>query len=347
MSSSFDAFEKRKSDHISLALDARTQSLVNGEFDRVSLTHIAIPEFNFDDISLSTELLGQTFRSPHFISSMTAGHKESEKVNFNLAKAANENGWLMAVGSQRRELTDTSASQEWIRIKNEFPNLGLVSNVGVLEVNESALSSILALINNINAIGIYIHLNPLQEVFQQNQNLNFRGVYGKIKELVKESPVPVLVKEVGFGVNSEVAKKLFDIGVQVVDVAGSGGTHWAKLEALRHSSDSVYFKMASAFDSWGQSAVRCLLNMQNETMFHHVWASGGIRSGVDSAKCLALGARAVGVAQPLMVGALESDVAVSNIMRQFDLELKTAMFCTGVVGCKDFLRHKVWYETGY
>lgn len=347
MSDSFSDFEMRKKDHIRLALDAQTQELVSSGFSKIKLKHLALPEINFSEVSLKTKILGFDTETPHFVSSMTAGHQDSVKINTNLARAAAKNSWVMAVGSQRRELNDKTASIEWKQIKSELPQLKLISNLGILELLSQPTDKIIELVDNLNAVGIYIHLNPLQEVFQSNPQVNFSGAIKAIENLVKNCSVPVLIKEVGFGITKDLAKELFDVGVMVVDVSGHGGTHWGKLEALRQSEESIIYKSADAFAEWGYSTVDCLLSLQDQILFNQVWASGGIRNGVDSAKCLALGARAVGVAQPLMKAAVVSEEEVDKKMQEFDFQLKVALFCMGIKKCEEFLHKKVWYGSIY
>lgn len=347
MKSSYDDFEKRKQDHIRLALGNETQGLVSSGFSRIRLMHKALPEINFQDVDLSVRLLDHSFSSPHFVSSMTAGHGDSYQINRNLARAAVDCNWLMAVGSQRRELTDAAAEQEWKNIHVDVPGLRVVSNIGILELLSHPTESILKLSENLGAIGLFVHLNPLQEVFQGNTQVDFSGALKAIARLAKASPVPILVKEVGFGISSELCHRLFDAGVRIVDISGGGGTHWAQLEALRQSEDSLMARSVAAFADWGQTTVECLLNLQDQNLFHQIWASGGIRSGVDSAKCLALGARAVGIAQPLMKAAVAGEEQLIVTMRQFDFQLKTAMFCLGLKKCEDFLHQKVWYVSNY
>ncbi len=342
MSESFKDFENRKKDHIRLALDKGTQNLVKSGFSQIRLNHHALPEINFSDVSLNVELLGHSFASPHFVSSMTAGHEDSLQINLRLARAAQKKNWLMGVGSQRRELTDATAAAEWRKIKLEFPDLKLVSNIGISELIQQPLEKILLLIENLGSVGIFVHLNALQEVFQNNNEAVFTGGLAAIESLVKKTSVPVLVKEVGFGINKEVTQKLYDIGVKVIDVTGNGGTHWGQIEALRSHEDSTIENAISAFHDWGDSTIDCLLNLQEQVLFHQVWASGGVRNGVDSAKCLALGARAVGIAQPLMKAAVVSEQEIIKVMDVFDFQLKTAMFCMGIRKYEDFLHKKVW-----
>ncbi len=343
MDTSFENFENRKKDHIRLALSDQSQALVKSGFTKIKLHHQALPEFDFADVSLHVKLLGHEFSSPHFISSMTAGHEKSFSINLNLARGAKHNNWLMAVGSQRRELTDDNATAEWKKIKAEVPEVKLISNIGILELLSYSPAKILNLAENLEAIGLFVHLNPLQEVFQNNPQVNFTGALKVIEKLVKESSIPILVKEVGFGINKELSHRLFQIGVKIVDVCGNGGTHWGQIEALRQEPDSLIANSADAFFDWGHSTIDCLLGLQDENLFHQIWASGGVRNGVDSAKCLAMGARAVGIAQPLMKTAVVSDEVTSKLMQQLDFQLKVAMFCTGIKKCEDFLHKKVWY----
>ncbi len=335
-------FEQRKKDHIRLALSDQTQNLVANSFSKIKLTHNPLPEMKFNDVSLQTHLLNHTFSSPHFIASMTAGHQDSKQINLKLAVAAQEKNWLMAVGSQRLELTDTNAVNEWKEIRKIAPDAKLVSNIGILEVIQHPVENIIQLTENLNAIGIYIHLNPLQEVFQKNNNIDFTNGLKSIEALVKKIKIPVLVKEVGFGISAVVVKKLIDIGVHSVDISGNGGTHWGYIEALRQEENSIQKNAISAFADWGSSTIDCLLDCQQFTLFHPIMASGGIRSGVDSAKCLALGARAVGIAQPLMKAALISGQELETVMDLFDYQLKVAMFCSGIKKPEDYLHKKVW-----
>ena len=335
-------FEQRKKDHIRLSLSDQSQSLDDSQFSKIHLIHNALPEMNITDVHLTTELLGHPFSSPHFISSMTAGHGDSTNINLRLALAAQEKNWLMAVGSQRRELTEPEARNEWKEIRKSAAKTQFVSNIGIVELIQSKVDDIVRLTENLNAIGIYVHVNPLQEAFQKNATADFSHGLKAIETLVKKIKIPVLVKEVGFGISSVLIKKLIDVGVHAVDVAGTGGTHWGWIEAHRQSEVSVERISIDAFKDWGQSTVDCLMHASEYVLFHPIWASGGIRSGVDSAKCLALGARAVGIAQPLMKAAVVDQASVEQVMNVFDFQLKVAMFCSGIKRPADYLHQKVW-----
>lgn len=350
-------FEQRKKDHISLSLDQKTQGLASDGFSKIQLIPQALPQFNFSETNISTELLGHSFLSPHFVSSMTAGHEWGQKINLALAQAAANNQWLMAVGSQRKELIDLDGPSEWDFILNKVPEVRIVSNIGIEEVNQIEVSKILRLVEKTNAVGLYVHLNSLQEVFQKNEAL-FKGSEKALRKLIEKSKIPILIKEVGFGISPELVEKLFQWGAQVVDLSGRGGTHWIRLEELRTSS-SIYL---SGFENWGLTNVDILKSLKLKTLRKNVWASGGIRHGVDSLKCLALGAKAVGVAQPLMKSAVGPKNKIDKTwnvekafhqldltMKKFDQELKIGLFGLGfknLEGLQQSIhrKKKVWYE---
>ncbi len=342
MNSPTEDFENRKKDHIRLANDPISQRLVNPGFDRIKLQHQALPEINFDEVHINTHILGHEFASPHFVSSMTAGHEQSLQINLNLATAAEKMNWMMAVGSQRRELTDINAIKEWDQIKKQVPKLKFISNIGLVELIQHPVEQILQVTKSLDAIALFVHLNPLQEVFQDETKAQFKGGLKAIEKLVRASEIPILVKEVGFGLNEEIVRKLFEVGVRAVDLSGHGGTHWALIEAARQKSKGLGLDEVEAFKDWGSSTVDLLLEMQASILFHPIWASGGVRSGVDSAKCLAMGARAVGLAQPLMKAAVSNQEEVLKVMKKFDDQLKVALFCTGMRKCDEFLIKKVW-----
>ncbi len=343
MSQNIDDFENRKKDHIRLALDSMSQGATTNDFNRIRLVHNALPEMNFSEVSLATNILSQSFASPNFIASMTAGHRQSLEINLNLAKAASKKKWMMAVGSQRRELDIQKFSIEWSDIRRQVPDVHFVSNIGISEVITEPVEKIINLTETIQAIGLIVHLNPLQEVIQDRRNGVFKGGLQAIENLVKKTKIPIIVKEVGFGISEEIISKLFSIGVHAVDLAGRGGTHWGYIEGARGTAEGLGPEVAQVFSDWGYTSVELLMGLQRHVLFNSIWASGGVRSGVDSAKCLALGARAVGIAQPLMKAAVQSEDEVLRVMNLFDDQLQVAMFCMGISRCEDFLHKKVWY----
>ncbi len=323
-------FESRKQDHIRLALDSRTQADGLSGFDFLELIHEALPELDFEEINTATQLLGHNFSSPLFISSMTAGHEQGELINDRLANLAATKNILFAVGSQRRELHEARQAQEWMPLRNKYPQLKMIANIGLTQVIHSPVIKIKELISNLGAVGIYIHLNPLQEVLQREGTPQFRGGLAALQRLKSELGLPVLVKEVGCGISLKTARKLESVGIDVIDVAGRGGTHWGRLEGLRDSEQGQKYLASQVFKDWGISTAESLRQILSEKRRAKIWASGGIRNGLDVAKALALGAQAVGIAAPFLKGALEPPEKLELIYEQFLFELKLALFCSGV-----------------
>lgn len=340
---SLSEFEKRKKDHIRLSMQDKVQGKGQSGLESIHLQHEALPEFNFQDIQLKTKILGHTFKVPLLISSMTAGHKAGEKINLILAQKSVEKGWLMAVGSQRRELTDSVAAKEWSEIHKKVSNLKLISNIGIAQAIVSKPEQIESLVQSTQSIGLYIHCNPLQEVLQPQGNTEFKGGLQTIEKLIKTLSVPVLVKEVGCGFSLRTMQRLQDIGVSVIDVAGRGGTHWGRLEGYRSKPESKLYQAGQTFGDWGFTTLESLTNAKKILKTTKVWASGGVRSGLDAAKFLALGADVVGFAQPLMKSVLQ-DLKTGNsldqAMEQIEFELRVAMFCSGAQKVSD-LKEKI------
>lgn len=361
-----EKFESRKSDHIRASMDPSVQSGGSG-FDGFEFVHEALPDLNFDEVSIGSRIFQGTrfeteLKSPFFISSMTGGHKDSLKLNEMLASAAAYKGWAMGVGSQRRELGDKTAQDEWRRVRKTAPGAVLFGNIGVSQLIESGSSQVLSLIEALEAKAMIIHLNALQEALQPEGTPQFRGGLQAISELVKmaevEFAVPVIVKETGCGISALTASRLFNAGVRAVDVAGRGGTHWGRIEGLRAKQKlelaatahetarlKTLRQAAKAFENWGLLTAESLIQVAKvcETAAdgREVWASGGIRSGIDGAKALRLGAKAVGLAQPILAGALESETSLHQVMDHFDYELKTVLFCCGLKDLKAFEAHAI------
>jgi isopentenyl-diphosphate delta-isomerase len=337
-----EVFERRKQDHLRLAMDPRTQ--VNGAagFDFVRLTHEALPDLNFSEISLKTKILNLDCSSPFFISSMTAGHEKGEMINSRLAKLSHERGILMGVGSQRKELWDETASREWKKIRSQSPKARLIGNLGIAQLIQTPIEQVQKLVDSLEAVGLFIHLNALQEVLQPEGTPEFKGGLQAITKLIKTLSVPVIVKEVGCGFSASTLKRLEEAGVAFIDISGLGGTHWGRLEGLRSDEDSPNFKASRVFQDWGIPTLESLATGKEHLVKSQLWASGGVRSGLDAAKLLAMGAKAVGLAKPFLEGALESEEALLNTLNQFEYELKVALFCTGTGSVSELEQKKVW-----
>lgn len=336
-------FEQRKKDHIQWALDQRTQSLSGLTFESVELDHEALPDLNFDQVSLSSEVLGENLPTPLLISSMTAGHGGAGRLNLTLSKVAARRGWLMGVGSQRRQLFDGSASEEWRGIRRELPKVKLLGNLGITQAIETPTDKIRELADSLEAWAMIIHTNPLQEVLQVEGTPQFKGSISTLERLIKELNLPVIIKETGCGFSSETLKRLEGMGVAAVDISGRGGTHWGRLEGLRAGIGTLQDRAAQTFGNWGRETVDILASIGELDLDYEVWASGGVRSGLDAAKALAMGAKAVGFAQPLLVAALKGEEELERAMEQVEFELKCALFCTGVDQVSALQKERKWH----
>lgn len=337
-----ESFEQRKRDHIRIALDPRTQTSGGSGLDRVQLIHEALPDLNFEEISLATTLLNQKVLSPFFISSMTAGHEDGFQINSRLAQAAQEMNWLMGVGSQRKELIDQTARNEWKEIRKIAPKTLLVGNLGLAQVIHTQIDDIQRMVDSLEAVGLFVHLNPLQEVLQPEGTPSFRGGFSALAALAKRLSVPVIVKETGCGMSQTTLQRLAETGVQAIDVSGFGGTHWGRIEGYRSEESSLHHQVAQTFKDWGISTVESVISARKVAPQVSTWASGGVRTGLDGAKLIALGAEAVGIAKPLLESALVSKDQVIFSMKQFEYELKVAMFCTGIQNVTELRDKKVW-----
>lgn len=337
-----EQFEGRKQDHIRLSMSPKNQATGEAGFDRVELVHEALPDLNFDQVSLVSNSLGTKTKTPFLISSMTAGHAESVDLNARLARAAEEFGWRMGVGSQRKELNDSGAAAEWKSIRKQAPKVVLYGNLGLAQLIRTKVSAIEKLVESLEASGMIIHLNALQECMQPEGTPAFKGGVKALKELAKKLSVPVIVKETGCGFSKPTLKRLRGLGLGAVDVSGYGGTHWGRIEGDRNQPDSVRKAAAATFANWGISTVDSLAGAASMKTDFEVWASGGVRSGLDAAKLLAMGAETVGLALPILEAALQGEADLHMKMSVIEFELKTAMFCTGSVNLTELRDKKVW-----
>lgn len=335
MSVNYDAFEQRKQDHIELALMPTNQANECNLLDHVTLQHDALPDLDFDAITLQTLRLGQPVSTPFFVSSMTAGHQHAERINRHLMAACADSGWAMGVGSQRRELTDPHAAQGWTALRRDYPTVDLFSNIGIAQVIHTPLSDLARLCEAIEAKALIIHCNPLQECIQPEGTPTFKGAWQTLTALARTFEWPIIIKETGCGFSQHTLKRLNDTGVAAVDISGLGGTHWGRIEGHRAHQDTQRQRAAQTFKQWGINTVDSLRFAKALSPTYEVWGSGGVRQGLDAAKLIALGASSVGLAQPLLKAALDSPAQVYHDMINIEYELKVAMFCTGSLTLQD------------
>ena len=338
------SFEKRKSDHLKMALDPRTQALGQNGLDRIHLIPEALPEMNFSEVQISTIFQNQKLSSPIFVSSMTAGHQEGVGINSRLAQLSDRRQILMGVGSQRRELFDSEAATEWKQIRKNSPRALLLGNLGLAQVIQTPVAKIQNMLESLGALGLFVHLNALQECMQPEGTTDFKGGLKALEKLAKEIKIPVIIKEVGCGFSAATLKRLSGTGVYAVDISGFGGTHWGRIEGYRSEENDIRYQAAQTFANWGESTAQSLMSALEAKPGYSLWASGGVRNGLEVAKLLAMGADQVGLAQPFLEAALEKnpEQALDKKLDLLEYELKVAMFCTGVQKLSDFKEKKVW-----
>lgn len=284
-------FESRKKDHITQSLNAANQVGLSPS-DQVRLFHKALPEINFEEVSLDTQIFNSTahLSSPIFISSMTAGHQEGEKLNYTLAKACAEKNWLFAVGSQRKQLSDSKQDQEWATILQEFPKLNLVGNIGLTQLISYGPEPVLKLIESLKAKAIFVHTNSLQEALQMEGTPQFKNGFKALEKLAALSPVPVLLKETGCGFDQETLRTLFQVpGLYGVDVAGFGGTHWGRIEGHRNVAHTAENKNSenSKSDATQSSESKDLKNNESDLRDMYIKASETYANwGISTAEAL-------------------------------------------------------------
>ena len=336
------SFERRKADHIRLALDERTQAVGGSGLTRVRLPHEAFPEIDFADVVLATSLFGRMFASPMFVSSMTAGHADSLGINRVIAAVCEKRNWPMGVGSQRRQLFDPAAAAEWTEIRKLCPKTAFFGNVGVAQLIATSTDDVRRLADSLEATAMIVHANPLQEALQPEGTTRFRGGLKAVERLARELGRPVIVKEVGCGFSESALRRLRGLGVAAVDVSGYGGTHWGRVEGGRSAPQSLLAQAAETFRDWGMGTVETLLAARAVEPDYAVWASGGVRSGLDAAKLAALGAEMIGFAMPIMAAALAGADQLDALMERFEFEFKTALFCAGVSTPSDLRQKGGW-----
>lgn len=326
---------KRKTEHIELCLTEQVEGVHKTTgLEGVSFVHNALPEINFNEIDLSSTFLGKNVSVPLLVSSMTGGSELADEINTHLATAAEKRGWVIALGSTRA-LLESDSHHESFLIRKHAPTAPIIANIGAVQLNCGyGPKECQEIVDQTGADSLVLHLNTLQEVVQDGGDLDFSNLLPKIKAVCEELTVPVGAKEVGFGIDGAVAKKLSDVGVAYIDVAGAGGTSWSQVEKLR-SKDPLRKRSAEAFNSWGIPTKDCLRSVRNELPEILLVASGGMKTGLDAAKALALGANSVGFARKLLEAATKSTEAVEEVMEQIEFELKMTMFGIGALTIED------------
>ena len=337
----------RKDAHIDLALDPATKSAGDNGFDQLCFEHCALPEMALSAIDLSVEFLDKKLAAPMMIGAMTGGTMRAEEINRALAAVAQDHKIAFAVGSQRAalELGKTASDLRIIA-----PDIPIISNLGGIQLAQSdGIDLAKAAIDDLQADAIAIHLNPLQEAIQPEGEHDWRGVRDAIAALVKADMAPVIVKEVGAGISASLASDLFACGVAAVDVAGFGGTNWARIEVARRNDDITPF---APFLDWGIPTLNCLMAVTKSRPKalrhnHLIIASGGLRHGLDAMRAYWLGADITSLAGPLLKRLLDDDKTPSpeqlgQFVAQVEQQMALTLFLTGAPNLAEFRHKPAW-----
>jgi isopentenyl-diphosphate delta-isomerase len=320
--------DRRKADHIRINLEEDVRSSRSTGLERYQFIHEALPEMDLSQVDTSLTLFGRKLNSPILISSMTGGTDEAESINRCLAEAAQESRIAMGVGSQRAAIEHPELIRTF-QVRDLAPDILLFSNLGAVQLNYGyGIDECRKAVDMIEADALILHLNPLQEAVQEGGDTNFEGLAGKIERICRDLNCPVVVKEVGWGISERTARLLYNSGVAAIDVAGAGGTSWSQVE-MHRAKDDAKRKLAGTFIGWGISTSDSILNVRRVTSALPVFASGGVRDGLDIAKCIALGATLGGMAGQFLKAAGISTEAVFRNIELTRRQIEISMFATG------------------
>jgi isopentenyl-diphosphate Delta-isomerase len=320
---------QRKAEHIRICLESDVQFPTQASgFDRYQFTHSCLPELDYPDIDLTTKFLGKQLGAPILISSMTGGTAQAKEINHRLAAVAQEYKLAMGVGSQRVAIEKPDVADTF-QVRRIAPDILLLANLGAVQLNyRYGIAECLRAVELLEADALILHLNPLQECIQPQGDTNFKGLLDRIATICQQLPVPVIVKEVGNGISAPMAQQLIAVGVSGIDVAGAGGTSWAKVESER-AKTALQRRLGETFADWGIPTAECIRAIHATAPTLPLIASGGLRNGLDIAKAIALGADLGGLALPFLQAADTSTEAVAELVQILMAEIQTVLFCTG------------------
>lgn len=324
------SIQSRKQEHVNLALSGKVtfRDKTNG-FEHYEFAYNALPEIDLADVDTRTVFCGVELQSPFLITGMTGGYPDAERINRGLAEACDACGIAMGVGSMRAALEKNEPDPTFTVVREVSQRVPIIANIGAAQAalwhREGLLQSFVErAISMTGARALAIHLNPLQELLQPEGEPRFRGVLNAISALVRMELVPIIVKEVGAGISGDVARRLADVGVTIIDVAGAGGTSWAGIEILRRNDASSVDHLWDVGIPTAECVRQCTGTVPT------LIASGGINNGTDAAKALALGAHLVGSARPILEAFSDHGTAgVISLLGQWELHLRQWMFLTG------------------
>ena len=358
MSNEAEQIARRKGEHLQLAAEGDVETRATAGWEDVHLVHDALPTVDAASIDLTARFLGHTLRLPLVISGMTGGHGRAIALNELLARVAERAGIAIGVGSQRAALRDPSLTPTYSVVREAAPHAFVIANVGISQLvrqgKEPALAvkEVRQIVKMVRADALALHLNYLEESVQPEGQTRATGTEAALRALTKASPVPVIAKETGAGISRATALRLRRLGVKAIDVGGVGGTSFAAIEGLRAGAagDVLRMSLGERFRDWGLPTAVAVVGASAAKL--PVIATGGVRSGLDAAKAIALGATVVGVGRPLLQAALNGEQACVDWLAAFELELRTAIFLSGIKRAADLPRvpvvitgrSKAWLE---
>ena len=328
----------RKADHIRINLQSDVSAKgVSSGFEHYRFMHQALPELDLDAVNTSVDLFGRHLAAPLLISSMTGGTPEATRINRALAEVAQAMRLAMGLGSGR-VLLEHPEVQETFDVRGLAPDILLFANLGAVQLNKGVtVDDCRRLVERLGADGLILHLNPLQEALQPEGDTRFAGLLVRIEALCRHLDRPVVAKEVGWGIAPDTVRRLLDAGVAAIDVAGAGGTSWSEVERHR-IDDPVRERVAAAFAGWGISTAEALRMARHAAPAALIFASGGVRTGLDACKAIALGADLVGMAGPFLRAVAAGQNGAADLATELIAVMRVAMFCLGASTLGD-LRH--------
>ena len=331
------SIKDRKKDHVDLTVKGDVSYTKTNGFEKYEFIHNALPEVDLEDVSLETTLLGRNFSFPLFISSMTGGYSEAGAVNAIIAGFCQKHNLPFGVGSQRAMLEDSKQTETFAIVRREAPDAFIAANIGGAQlIGGLSDQHIETLVSSIKADAIIVHLNPLQELMQPEGDRSFAGIEEGLTGLITRVDIPVIVKETGAGISSQVARRLLTLGTQVIDVAGAGGTSWSRVENLRERQTNPMHE----FDDWGIPTAECVIGIHElrKSFQFELIASGGIHTPFDMVKALCLGADFTASAQPIIKAIVEGGEAQLETLYN-DWVKKTKIILT-LIGCRSIKQLK-------
>jgi isopentenyl-diphosphate delta-isomerase len=330
-----DPIEARKAEHLRVTATQDVNTRAAAGWADVHLVHEALPEIDLDQVELGVQLFGRRLAAPLVLAAMTGGHALALEVNRVLARAAERYGLAMGVGSQRAGLRRPELAPTYSVVREHAPTALLIGNIGAAQLIDQPSGPAFSVhdarraVEMIQADALAVHLNFLEESVQVEGDRCARGCEAALKQIVQGVGVPVIAKETGAGLSQSTALRLRDLGVSALDVGGVGGTSFAAIEGLRagERGDERSRRLGESLRDWGIPTAVSIVAARASSL--PLIATGGVRTGLDAAKALALGAELVGVARPLLNAALEGEAAVEAWIEQFLVELRTVLFLTG------------------